>query len=82
MIGKTPESYCVGHVTEPGDAIGKATHRFTNGSIWHLSKLVFDAQAAPAYLGIDLANSKLDPCGRTDPAMKGRMAANIFSVDF
>ena len=34
-----------------------------------MSKPVFDAQAAPAYLGIDLANSKLDPCGRTDPAM-------------
>ena len=48
LISKTAESYCVGYVEKPGDAIGEATHRLTNGSIWPLSKLVFDAQTAPA----------------------------------
>ena len=30
---------------------------------------------------MDLTQSKLDPCGRAGPAMKGRMAAKIFLGD-
>ena len=77
LICRTAESYCVRYVNEPGDAIGKATHRLTNGSIWLLSKPIFDAQTAFAYIctpvpfRIDLTKSKLDPCGRADPAMNG-----------
>jgi len=69
LVGKDAEWYCVGYVKDAADAIGKAHFKFKNGSIWLLSKPVFDTYTAAQYIGtpvafrIDLVKSQLAPVG-------------------
>ena len=73
LIGKSAESYCVRYVKDPGDANGKASHKFSNDSIWQLVETSLRRTHRTRVIGtsvpfrIDFVKSRLDPCGRTDP---------------
>ena len=42
LVGKIPEEYCKGYVKASKDECNKATEKFKDGTVWALSKVVFD----------------------------------------
>ena len=76
MVGQKPESYCIGYVKDSADAVGKARLKFLNGSVWLLSKVVFDTYAKAEYSGspvpfrIDLLKSGMKHITPEDEQLK------------
>ena len=67
LVGETPEQYCMAKVGGTEQHINAAAERFSDGSLWILSKVVFDTAQQAAYIGsplqfcIDLSKSTLEP---------------------
>lgn len=50
LVGSKPESYCVGYVKGSDRVVEQAQRRFTDGSVWELSKVAFDTYTGAAYI--------------------------------
>ena len=65
-MGRKAESYCVGFVKGSAAACKSAAEKFTDGTMWVLSKAVLDTYTSPAYIStpvpfrIDLSKSNLE----------------------
>ena len=76
LVGSKAESYCIGYVKDEKDAIGKARLKFLNGSVWLLSKPVFDTYSKAEHIGtpvpfrVDLLKSAFTHCGPDDEETK------------
>ncbi len=73
MVGPNPESYCIGYVRASFANCSKAKEKFTDGSVWTLSKAVFDTYTNASYIStpvphkIDLQKSTMTD-GNSDQA--------------
>lgn len=67
LVGENPSSYCTAFIKGTPAQIKAAKEKFADGSVWTLSKVVFDPQDKAAYISsplpfrVDLAKSTLRP---------------------
>ena len=50
LVGKNPEEYCKGYVKASKEECNKAAGKFKDGTVWALSKVVFDAFTQAQYI--------------------------------
>ena len=50
LVGKNPEEYCKGYVKASKEECNKASEKFKDGTVWALSKVVFDAFTQAQYI--------------------------------
>ena len=73
LVGTKPESYCIGFIKGAKAAVTAAQARYTDGSIWMLSKVALDTYTQAAFIStpvpfrVDLAKSTMNRRESDDP---------------
>ena len=72
LVGTNAQAYCLGYVKGSPDTVQKAQDKFTEGSVWAMSKVVFDTYTAITFIStpvpfrLDVGKSKMEPIKNDD----------------
>ena len=67
LVGINAQAYCIGFVKGSQATVKQAQEKYAEGSVWALSKVVFDTYTAitfvrtPVPFRLDVAKSKMEP---------------------
>ena len=67
LVGINAQAYCLGFVKGSQATVKQASEKYTEGSVWALSKVVFDTYTAITFIStpvpfrLDVSKSKMEP---------------------
>ena len=72
LVGMNAQAYCLGYVKGSPATVKQAQDKFAEGSVWALSKVVFDTYTAMTFIStpvpfrLDVGKSKMEPIKNDD----------------